>query len=434
MTDRCQLFLSHIPEQDRLIAIEFGRSADGQPREHWESLGDNVGLLHDGPDGTIVGFGLDHFSEIDLDDGALGKLWEGPRFDAPLLALEDARAAEVILAARVMLAGRPTINRQFFSAAIAAQDFDPRRALGLWVSCLESGDAMAHLAIGYTSYELGEYHTAYRHLRHYADIAPAAPWNWRWYGAAAEAIGELREAREAYEQAIALSDDVHDTDAPDLLAALEKRMRRPTSRQDAAGFGKLSAHRRGMSYSEDFGAALTFAATAHGEQTRKGTEIPYIGHLLGVCSLVIEDGGTETEAIAALLHDAAEDQGGAEMLAEIEEHFGEPVAMIVDACSDTLVEPKPPWRERKEQYLAHLEQQPLPVLRVSLADKLYNARAILSDYEQIGDELWTRFKAGRDEQLWYYGELAKRFEVLYPGRMASELSATVERLRRLVDA
>ena len=183
---------------------------------------------------------------------------------------------------------------------------------------------------------------------------------------------------------------------------------------------------------ERFERALGFAAAAHRSQVRKGTGIPYVGHLLGVCSLVIEDGGDEDEAIAALLHDAAEDQGGERMLGEIRRRFGDSVAAIVAACSDTFESPKPPWRARKETYLQHLESQPEPVLRVSLADKLFNARAILRDYLVVGDELWARFHSGRDGQLWYYRELADSFTTLLPGRMASELAAVVDDLERAV--
>ncbi len=150
-----------------------------------------------------------------------------------------------------------------------------------------------------------------------------------------------------------------------------------------------------------FEQALQFAATTHRTQLRKGTSIPYVGHLLGVCSLVIEDGGSEDEAIVALLHDAVEDHGGRRMLEDISRRFGDRVATIVDACSDTLESPKPPWQARKEAYLAHLEHQPHAVLRVSLADKLFNARAILCDYLVVGDALWDRFKTGRDGRLWY---------------------------------
>jgi tetratricopeptide (TPR) repeat protein len=425
-----RLFLSHSPERDRLEAIEFGRSPEGQPSEHWESVGECAGLLRDGLDGPVVGFGVRPFSEIDLDDPSLSGLWQGATFDVPLLGLEDVCAAEIVLGARAMLSGRPTLNRHYFQLAISAQGCDePRRALGLWLKCLETGDAMAHYGVGYTFYELGQYRHAYRHLRRYAELAPANPWNWRWYGAAAEAIGELGEAATAYEVAISLSTESEETDAIDLLVDLHARMNEAASGKDRDEPGGDE-----MQYGEQFQKALKFAAKAHRNQTRKGSEVPYIGHLLGVCSLVVEDGGTETEAIGALLHDAAEDQGGAKMLAKIEKRFGKDVAAIVDACSDTLVVPKPAWRKRKALYLAHLEQQPMPALRVSLADKLYNARAILADYQDVGDKVWARFKTGRDGQLWYYGELAKRFEVLYPGRMASELSATVEQLQRLVNA
>jgi (p)ppGpp synthase/HD superfamily hydrolase len=181
---------------------------------------------------------------------------------------------------------------------------------------------------------------------------------------------------------------------------------------------------------ERFDRALVFAARTHRTQVRKGSGIPYVGHLLGVCSLVIEDGGGEDEAIAALLHDAVEDQGGEDMLKQIREAFGDEVAAIVLACSDTMQEPKPPWQQRKETYLAHLAEQPGSVLLVSLADKLFNARSILRDYFEVGDQLWTRFRAGRDDQLWYYRELANAFGRLTPGRMASELAEVVDELER----
>lgn len=190
-----------------------------------------------------------------------------------------------------------------------------------------------------------------------------------------------------------------------------------------------------------FAEALTFAYNAHVDQPRKGGEIPYIGHLLGVCSLVIEEGGGEDAAIAALLHDAVEDQGGQEMLDEIHERFGSAVGEIVLACSDTLVTPKPPWHERKRSYLAHLASQPGEVRLVSLADKLFNARAIKRDYEKVGEELWDRFKGKndprtrdevRDDQLWYYGELSATFTRLSPEvHMTGELSDVVAQLERL---
>jgi (p)ppGpp synthase/HD superfamily hydrolase len=185
---------------------------------------------------------------------------------------------------------------------------------------------------------------------------------------------------------------------------------------------------------ERFEEALVFAARAHRRQVRKGSDTPYIGHLLGVCSLVTEDGGSEDEAIAALLHDAVEDQGGEKMLDAIRDRFGEQVAAIVLACSDTVELPKPPWRARKQAYLARLEHEPPPVLRVSVADKLFNARAILRDYLQVDDEVWTRFRAGRDEQLWYYRALSDTLNRRFPGPLARELDQTVSKLERLTAA
>jgi (p)ppGpp synthase/HD superfamily hydrolase len=180
-----------------------------------------------------------------------------------------------------------------------------------------------------------------------------------------------------------------------------------------------------------FEQALRFAFETHRTQIRKGSGVPYIGHLLGVCSLVIEEGGGEDEAIGALLHDAAEDCGGQAMLDQINDLFGEHVATIVEGCTDTLESPKPDWCERKRAYIEHLSSQPESVLRVSLADKLFNARAILRDYLVVGDELWDRFKTGREGQLWYYRQLADRFNVLLPGRMAGELSDVVAELDRV---
>jgi GTP pyrophosphokinase len=175
--------------------------------------------------------------------------------------------------------------------------------------------------------------------------------------------------------------------------------------------------------------AVDYASQLHLDQVRKGSEVPYIGHLLGVCSLVLEERGSEDEAIAALLHDAGEDQGGEARLLDIRERYGENVAAIVRACSDTLLEAKPDWKVRKTQYLAHLNRQPESVLLVSLADKLFNARAILRDHGEEGEELWKRFSAGRDEQLWYYRSLRETFARLVPDlRMTGELSAVVAEL------
>jgi (p)ppGpp synthase/HD superfamily hydrolase len=163
-----------------------------------------------------------------------------------------------------------------------------------------------------------------------------------------------------------------------------------------------------------FNEALAFAVELHANQARKGTIIPYVTHLFSVCALVPEDGGTEDEAIAALLHDGPEDQGGQAVLEEIRRRFGPEVAAMVDGLSDTMETPKPPWRQRKEAYLERLRREPESVLRISLADKLHNLRSVATDLELIGDELWSRFNADRDAQAWYYRELLAVFEERIP--------------------
>ncbi len=155
-----------------------------------------------------------------------------------------------------------------------------------------------------------------------------------------------------------------------------------------------------------FRAALVLAAEVHADQRRKGTEIPYVAHVLAVTAIVLEHGGDEDEAIAALLHDAVEDGGGRPMLERIRNEFGERVAMIVDGCTDAYVDPKPPWAERKRAYLAELVTADDAVVLVSAADKLHNATAILNDHRAVGDAVWGRFKATPEETVGYYVALA----------------------------
>ena len=154
-----------------------------------------------------------------------------------------------------------------------------------------------------------------------------------------------------------------------------------------------------------FSQALTYAARLHAGQERKGTNIPYVSHLLSVAALVLEDGGDEDEAIAALLHDAVEDQGGRRTLEAIRSRFGSRVADIVEACSDSEASPKPAWRPRKERYIQRLGTAPGSVLRIAAADKLHKLRSILLDYRQAGDRLWSRFNAGAEDVVWYYGSV-----------------------------
>jgi (p)ppGpp synthase/HD superfamily hydrolase len=177
-----------------------------------------------------------------------------------------------------------------------------------------------------------------------------------------------------------------------------------------------------------FVEALAYATEVHAGQARKGTTVPYVAHVLGVCALVLEDGGGEDEAIAALLHDAVEDGGGLPVLEEIRRRFGDRVAEIVWACSDTADVPKPPWKERKARYVAHVRGAGADARRVSCADKLHNARSILRDYRLEGERLWERFNAPPDEQLWYYRALVEAFQ--QPGRtpLVDELARVVGQL------
>ncbi len=181
---------------------------------------------------------------------------------------------------------------------------------------------------------------------------------------------------------------------------------------------------------ERFEEALVYSARIHDGQVRKASDIPYVSHLLGVAALVLEDGGDEDEAIGALLHDAAEDQGGRERLEDIRRRFGDRVAAIVDGCTDTYETPKPDWDLRKRAYIEHLREVGDPgILRVSLADKLHNARSILRDLSLSGDEVWERFTRGREQQLWYYGALVEVFRGRVDSPMVAELDVVLAEMR-----
>jgi (p)ppGpp synthase/HD superfamily hydrolase len=184
-------------------------------------------------------------------------------------------------------------------------------------------------------------------------------------------------------------------------------------------------------YGEKFEEALTYAARLHRDQTRKATGIPYVTHLLAVAAIVGEAGGTEDEVVAALLHDAPEDQGGEARLAEIRERFGAQVADIVAGNSDTYQEPKPPWRGRKERYVAHVACAPHSVRLVSAADKLHNARSVLADLRCLGDDLWPRFNGSREGTLWYYRALVEAFRSAGSNPVVEELDRVVGELERL---
>jgi (p)ppGpp synthase/HD superfamily hydrolase len=186
--------------------------------------------------------------------------------------------------------------------------------------------------------------------------------------------------------------------------------------------------------SSRFRDALMFAAQLHSKQMRKSKPTPYFAHLMGVAGIVLENGGSEDAAIAALLHDAVEDQGGKHTRERIRELFGDEVVRIVDGCSDTDQMPKPPWQQRKEGYLARLrEEEDVEVRLVSLADKLHNGRELLYDYRAIGAAVWSQFNAGRDSQLWYYRSVSNIFCEKGPFPLAYELCRVVDELEKLVE-
>lgn len=177
--------------------------------------------------------------------------------------------------------------------------------------------------------------------------------------------------------------------------------------------------------------ALVRAGAWHRQQTRKGSTVPYVAHLWGVASIVAEMGGNEDEIIAALLHDAVEDQGGQPTLDIIDKEFGPEVARIVLACSDSWETPKPPWRARKETYLAHLKDADLSVRRVSLADKIYNARSIVMELKVVGPAAFDKFSGKREGTLWYYREVSSMLAAQGNGPWEEELLELTEQMHQL---
>jgi (p)ppGpp synthase/HD superfamily hydrolase len=179
-----------------------------------------------------------------------------------------------------------------------------------------------------------------------------------------------------------------------------------------------------------FDEALRYAREVHANQTRKGTSAPYISHLLGVASIVLDDGGTEDEAIAALLHDAAEDHGGRARLEDIRSRFGDGVARIVEDCTDSWETPKKPWAERKQAYAQHARTLYGPSLRVSAADKVHNTYTILRDLRDQGESVWSRFNAGPDDALAYYQSLVRSYREAGGGKLVDELARIVRGIER----
>lgn len=185
-----------------------------------------------------------------------------------------------------------------------------------------------------------------------------------------------------------------------------------------------------LKLSRAFDEAFRYAHELHAHQARKGTGAPYIAHLMGVTSIVLDDGGTEVEAIGALLHDAAENQGGRPRLDDIRERFGGGVARIVEDCTDSWETPKRPWAERKRTYVEHARTLPPPSLRVSAADKVHNAYAILRDLRNTGESVWSRFSAAPDDVLAYYEGLVRAYRTAGGGVLVDELDRILRGIRR----
>lgn len=185
-----------------------------------------------------------------------------------------------------------------------------------------------------------------------------------------------------------------------------------------------------------FETALIMAHRLHRSQERKGFPVPYISHLMSVAALVLEEGGNEDEAIAALLHDAVEDQGGAGTRDLLRVTFGDRVCAIIEGCTESNIQPKPAWRERKERHLAQLVNAEPSVLRVTIADKLHNIRSLLADYDRLGDTIWSRFGGGKVGTIWYYRAMVDQLQsTLYSVSPESvslrELAGLVDRLEQL---
>jgi len=185
---------------------------------------------------------------------------------------------------------------------------------------------------------------------------------------------------------------------------------------------------------ERFARALVVADRLHRSQRRKGSGVPYVSHLLAVCELTLEYGGDEDEAIAALLHDAIEDQGGAIARAEILLEFGARVTEIVDGCTDSDQSPKPAWRPRKEAYVRHVASASASVRLVAACDKLHNARSLVMDYRTYGEALWSRFTGGREGTLWYYRAMVNAFRAAGSSELVEELNRVVTELETLACA
>jgi len=201
-------------------------------------------------------------------------------------------------------------------------------------------------------------------------------------------------------------------------------------KRQPARSGKTPAKPRPTKLGPNLQRAFRYAAKWHNGQARKGTAVPYLSHLLAVASLVLEAGGDEEMAIAALLHDVVEDCGGMPRLREIRKQFGSRVARIVEGCTDSFVEPKRDWIERKRSYLEEVKHADGETRLVSASDKLHNVRTVLADYRKDGDGIWVRFNGKKEGTLWYYRALSDEYARM-PNRISRELALAVAELEKL---
>jgi len=216
---KAPLFLSHDPDYDWLVAVEFGAVLDGKADEEYIPIDDDCAFARRDGDGPVIGFVLNEYSAYD--PAAHADLFEGPRFDVPVLGLEQASLNEIVLSARATIGGLSTADVVMFDLAVGEQG--SAEAELAWRACLTTGNMKAHFGLGYTLWELGKNHEAYRHLRLYTELAPRNAWAWCWFGKACTSLGELHEARAAFERALELEEaGSFETDAEELLRSLPR--------------------------------------------------------------------------------------------------------------------------------------------------------------------------------------------------------------------
>ena len=281
-------------------------------------------------------------------------MWATPRFDVPSLALRNASVGEIVLAAQRTITGSTPDVVEFDLAVQAGMRGDREQAEQHWRACLACDEMTAHYGLGYTLIELGRPREAFGHLAMYTEICPRNAWAWAFRGRAAHRMGETAEARLAYQAALGYeAAGSTETNAAIWLAELDAETADNTGATVTTILPQPPA-----TVTARFTEALEYARAHHADQRRKGTTIPYLAHLLAVSAIVLEHGGSETAAIAALLHDVVEDGGGERALAEIGERFGPEVAAIVAGCSDTTAKHKEDWTLAQARATSRISRWP----------------------------------------------------------------------------